>query len=53
MKIDFNDKDCELLTFTDITIYKKFALQEQQSKMLATLNASVHHEMITPLNINV
>ena len=53
LNIDFNNKDCKLVTFTDITFKKKFEQQEEKSQLLATLNASVHHELITPLNINV
>ena len=44
MNISFNDKDCKLVTFTDITIFKSFQLQREKSQLLATLNASIHHE---------
>ena len=41
------------MTFTDITIYERIKLAEAENKLHATLNTSVHHEMVTPLNINV
>ena len=53
LNIDFNNKNCKLLTFTDITVFKRLKLQEEKSKLLSTLNEAIHHEMLTPLNINV
>ena len=49
----FNDKKCLVLNFTDITTYKRLKQQEAMTKLLKTLNASFHHEMIAPLKANM
>ena len=49
----FNNFDCSLVTFTNISLYKQLKQQEEMSGILATLNASIHHEMLTPLGNNV
>ena len=53
MRIKFNELECQLLKFTDVTIYQKYKEQKEKSELLNSLNTSVHHEMICPLNINV
>ena len=49
----FNDRECVVLNFTDITTYKKLEEERETSKLLKALNASVHHEMIGPLKNSV
>ena len=49
----FNDKECQVLNFTDITAYKNLEEEKETSRLLKTLNESVHHEMIGPLKTNV
>ena len=53
MEMTFNEKECWVINFTDITAYKRLKLEEETTRLLKTLNASVHHEMITPLRANV
>ena len=48
-----NDQECQMLNFTDITIYQKLKAQEEKSNVLSALNTSVNHEILVPLNINV
>ena len=53
MEMTFNEKECWVINFTDITAYKRLKQEEETTRLLKTLNASVHHEMITPLKANV
>ena len=48
-KLRFNDKECIVFNFQDITTYKKLKHEEDKGKLLSTLCSSVHHEMIGPL----
>ena len=49
----FDNIECSVFNFTDITQYKKLKQQEEVNVLLKTLNASVHHEMVVPLKVNV
>ena len=49
----FNDINCQVLNFTDITTYKLLKQEEETSRLLQALNASAHHEMLGPLKTNV
>ena len=49
----FNEKECWVINFSDITTYKRLKQEEETTRLLKTLNASVHHEMLTPLKANV
>ena len=53
MSLTFNDKDCQVLNFTDITTYKKLKREEEKSRLLSVLNYSIHHEIIGPLKANI
>ena len=53
MDMTFNDKDCQVLNFTDITTYKRLKHEEETNRLLKTLNTSVHHEMLAPLKANL
>ena len=53
MDITFNSKECQLINFTDITSYKRLKKEEEINRLLKTLNASVHHEMLAPLKANM
>ena len=53
MEIVFNGIESQLLTLTDITIYKRLEIQENKNRMLATMNATMHHEIMTPLKVNI
>ena len=41
------------MNFTDVTTQKRLRNEQEKSKQLMTLSASVHHEMLGPLRINV
>ena len=41
------------MNFADITTYQRLRKEEEKSRLLTTLNASVHHEMMGPLKTNV
>ena len=53
MEFIFNDKECQVLNFTDITTYKRLKKEEEKGRLLNTLYTSVHHEMLGPLKANV
>ena len=53
MKILFEGKESELLTFIDMTVHKRLQTQEIKNELLVTLNASMHHEIVTPIKVNI
>ena len=53
MQIVFNGKESQLLTLTDISIYKRLEDQENKNRFLTTMNAQMHHEILTPLKVNI
>ena len=53
MNIIFNGEESELITFTDTTIQKRLELQEHKNRLLTTMNASMHHEILTPLKVTI
>ena len=53
MDLIFNEKECQVLNFTDMTTYLQLKCEEEKNKLLSTLNMSVHHEMLVPLKVNV
>ena len=53
MSLNFNDCECQVINFTDISAQKSLIHEKGRSKMLSVLNTSVHHEMLGPLKTNV
>ena len=53
MELTFNDKECQVLSFTDITMYHQLHKEQENIRMLKMLNMSVNHEMLTPLKANI
>ena len=53
MKLSFNEVECRVINFTDITSYIRLKHEEEVNNLLKTLNASVHHEMVVPLKVNI
>lgn len=44
MSMSFNDKECQVLNFTDITTQKRLKHEEEKSRLLETLNlVKMHH----------
>ena len=53
INILFDDNDCQMLNFTNITAFHKYKKEEEKSKLLQALNTTIHHEMLAPLGTNV
>ena len=53
MKLSFNEVESRVINFTDITSYIRLKHEEEVNNLLRTLNASVHHEMVVPLRVNI
>ena len=53
MKLSFNEVESRIINFTDITSYIRLKHEEEVNNLLRTLNASVHHEMVVPLRVNI
>ena len=51
--MDFDGKESQLLTFNDMTVYKRLQVEENKNRQLKSLNASMQHEILTPLKINL
>ena len=51
--LNFNDKECFVIIFTDISAYEDLKKQHEAYNLLKKLNAQVHHEMLVPLKVNV
>ena len=49
MNLNFNDEECFVISFTDISTYQRLKHEEEVNNLLKTLNASVHHEMLVPI----
>ena len=49
----FKETECQVINFTDITVYKQLELEEEKNSILRILNLSVHHEMVAPLKANI
>ena len=50
MDLNFNDKECQVLNFSDITLFQSLKQEKETTHLLKTLTASVSHEMIAPLS---
>ena len=48
-KLRFNDSDCVVLNFQDITTQRKLKHEQEKGRLMSTLYSSVHHEMLGPL----
>ena len=48
----FDEQECVIVNFTDITAYVNLKEQQESLNLLKTLNFQVHHEMIVPLKVN-
>ena len=53
INLNFNDEEWFVISFTDISTYQRLKHEEEVNNLLKTLNASVHHEMLVPLRVNV
>ena len=51
--ITFDDQECQMLTFVNITSLHQFKKEQEKSRILQALNTSLHHEMLAPLGTNV
>ena len=48
-----DEKECQVVSFIDITTYKMLQKEKERSELLRTMNTTVHHEMVAPLHANV
>ena len=48
-----NEKESTVMSFSDITAYKRLKKQKEISKLLRAINMTVHHEMLAPLKANI
>ena len=53
MDFNINDEECQIINFTDITAYRKLEQEEQANRILKTLIASVHHELLVPVKASI
>ena len=53
INMNFNDKVSTVINFTDVTSVYQLKKKEDANLYLKTLIASVHHEMLVPLKVNV
>ena len=49
-KLIFNDRECTVFNFQDISAFKKLKYEEEKSRLMSLLCSSVHHEMLGPLS---
>ena len=45
----YNNLDCHVLNFLDMTSYFNLEQQKEKYRMIRMLNTTIHHEMIAPL----
>ena len=53
IQLQFDETESTVINFTDITAYIRLKHEEEVNNLLKTLNASVHHEMVVPLKVNI
>ena len=53
IQLQFDETESTVINFTDITAYIRLKQEEEVNNLLKTLNASVHHEMVVPLKVNI
>ena len=53
IELVFNEKECQVLHFTDVTTYVRLKEQEETNRLLKAINIFVHHEMLAPLRSNI
>ena len=46
----FNNEECQLLVFRDITANKNLELERNKVSMMKMLHATVSHDMMNPIN---
>ena len=49
MDLTFNDRDCQLITFTDITAFRNLEKAKKMTQTLKIMNRAVSHELLAPL----
>jgi K+-sensing histidine kinase KdpD len=45
----FNNEECKVIRIRDITVHKQLQKAQSENKMLSFLQASVSHELVTPI----
>ena len=49
----FDNYNCQVISFIDISPYAWLRHQKEQNNVLQVLNTTVHHEMLSPLRANI
>ena len=52
-KLKIDDRECKVLSFSDITAYKQLRQKEETVKLLKDINETVHHEIMGPIKASV
>ena len=52
-KLIFNDKECIVFNFQNVSAIKKLKHEEEKTRLMTLLYSSVHHEIIGPLEHNI
>ena len=47
----FDEKECQLISFTDISSFVWLKKKQETARLLMMLNTTVHHEMLAPLKV--
>ena len=53
LDVEFSGMECELLNFKDMTAFARLNKEKSLNKLLKTLNASVSHDMLNTIGINI
>ena len=49
-KLIFNDRECLVFNFQDISAFKRLRHEEEKSRLMGMLFSTVHHEILGPLS---
>ena len=49
-QIDFNKKNCRLITFKDVSVHHRQKLQEEEGKLVKAMTSSIQANIIGVLN---
>ena len=52
-KLKIDERECKVLSFSDITAYKQLRQKEETVKLLKDINETVHHEIMGPIKASV
>ena len=53
LDLTFNNRDCQLITFIDITAFRNLDKAKKMTQTLKIMNRAVSHELLAPLSSTV